>query len=248
MAFQHRPSRSLEVQMLETFRKHFRGLWIFCTNWTPWPWNHQNGAWRIRSAGCNQVVIHCSSLACFSSIVSLIECWYKLPNFRFRFLAIRRDINRQIPYTEISIVKYPKSLNLIPTRSAAVFLSCCGLLGHKANWLIGGWNTWSVNYIRWTTCFHRKWREGIAKTTDLYNTYWWLPPRYFEELASKISPGHRIGDNVGHHTHRVHWKLSDLLAILRNPRLLHIIGNRPDSSLYYFDRSYDRPLERWMGR
>ena len=52
-------------------------------------------ACRLQSSG--DLKAHCSFLARFPSSVSLIECLYKLPNFRFRFLAIWRDVKRQIP-------------------------------------------------------------------------------------------------------------------------------------------------------
>ena len=75
-------------------------------------------------------------------------------------------------------------------------------------------------------------------------------------FQAKISRGHRIVANVAHYTHRLHWKLSDLFGHLAKSKTsnsnklphLHIIGNRPDNSLHYFDRSYDRPLQRWMDR
>ena len=94
-----------------------------------------------------------------------------------------------------------------------------------------------------------------AKTTDLYDTYWWLAPRYFEELASRPKYLASIESGTMLLITLIAFTGNSLicLAILRKSRLrlnsnklphLHIIGNRFDHSLYYFDRSYDRPLER----
>ena len=62
---------------------------------------------------------------------------------------------------------------------------------------------------------------STAKTTDLYDTYWWLAPRYFEELASR--PNYLVAIESGTMLLITLVAFSGnsliFLAILRNPRL-----------------------------
>ena len=67
-----------------------------------------------------------------------------------------------LPFGEMSRAKYPKLPTSITTRFAVfqiyVYINENGL-----------------NETEFST----------AKTTDPYDTYWWLAPRYFQELASR---------------------------------------------------------------
>ena len=62
---------------------------------------------------------------------------------------------------------------------------------------------------------------STAKTTDPYDTYWWLAPRYFEELASRPKYLVAIESGTMLFITLIAFTGNSLicLAILRNPRL-----------------------------